>query len=107
MFLLELYDALTTQYWTPVLAAILTMIGLWFRSQSYEAEGGWTLGLLVVLCLIAFFPNGYHSVFHTGATYYSHDRIYAPSYPAKFVADVLLTVLGVVVGLASRLFTGR
>lgn len=68
MVVLEFYMALQTQCWTLVIAAIITFIGLWLRSNSYGAEGGWTLALIIVLCLVAFFPNGFHSIFNTGAT---------------------------------------
>ncbi|CAM3940390.1 hypothetical protein D3C76_975070 [compost metagenome] len=101
-FTLEFYSALTSQFWTPVLAAVLTWILLWFRSQSYDGTGAWTLGLIVVLCAVAFFPNGYHAVFNTGPTFYTHDRIYAPDYSAKFTADVLLTIAGMLVGMLAR-----
>ncbi|QBF26251.1 hypothetical protein EXN22_11310 [Pseudomonas tructae] len=101
-FTLEFYDAITGQIWTPIFAAVLTWIFLWLRSQSYDTAGGWSLGLVVVLCLLAFFPNGYHALFNTGINFITRDRDFLPVYSARFSADVLLTMAGALVGMLGR-----
>jgi hypothetical protein len=103
-FTADFYHALSSQLWLVVMVALITLIGLWVRRRSYGAEGGWTLGIVTILCLVAFFPNGFHWLFQTGAYRYSYFISSAPSYLALFLADIVYTVTGAIAGLFIRFF---
>jgi MFS superfamily sulfate permease-like transporter len=82
---------------TAIVAALVTWLFLYLKEQSYVNPGKWTVGLLIVLVLWAFFPRGLHWISppitppQLGGI---HDAL--PNYGAKLVADIILTTLAAI-----------
>jgi hypothetical protein len=96
VFTFAVFAACFSQLLTLAVAGLVTYCFLWCRKQSFYKQTAWTIALIVVLCLWAFFPHGLHVLFPPQVEdYYSDGR--APislNYSVMFLADVILTVLG-------------
>jgi len=96
----EQFSALVAQFpMTAVIAGVLTYALLAGYKRSYSIDGKWIAALLVLLALWAFFPHGYHALFTSNMPELLLEQaIQAPSQKALFLADVIWTVIGAVIG---------
>jgi Mn2+/Fe2+ NRAMP family transporter len=100
MFAVDVFTSIFSQLHTAVVAGLFTYVVLLARHSSYDRQEGWTIALLVVLCLWAFFPHGFHVIAPPAMEPQFGGGLAprAPNYAAMLVADVFLTVVGWGVG---------
>ncbi|WP_277761481.1 hypothetical protein [Pseudomonas sp. A34-9] len=99
MFVVDVFVSCFHQIPTAIVAGLATFAALWCRKQSYENQTAWTIGLVVVLCLWAIFPQGYHLISPPDVEHHLGGGLapQAPNYSAMLVADVIMTIVGWVI----------
>jgi len=99
----EQISALVAQFpMTAIIAGVLTYALLAGYKRNYSINGKWIVALLVLLVLWAFFPHGYHALFTSDMPELLFEQaVKAPSQKALFLADIIWTVLGALIGWAA------
>ncbi|WP_426248231.1 hypothetical protein [Pseudomonas sp. TWR3-1-1] len=92
-------SALVAQFpMTGIIAGVLTFALLAGYKRNYS-DGKWIAALLALLVLWAFFPHGYHAIFTLEMPKLLFDQaMKETSQKALFLADVVWTVIGAVIG---------
>ncbi|MGF6318746.1 hypothetical protein [Pseudomonas frederiksbergensis] len=95
----EQISALGAQFpMTAIIAGVLTFALLAGYKRNHF-DGKWIAALLVLLVFWAIFPHGYHALFTSDMPELLFDQaIKAPSQKALFLADIIWTVIGAIIG---------